>query len=130
MTAIHLTRPLPVCSCDLPLDRVETLRQIILITPHLVLLRIGLARPGTLLSRRWALTPPFQPYPAYSRAVIFCGAFPWISPAGCYPVSCFHEARTFLTNGFYFPLRGCPAALLPTLYINSSKSNDFLKVFM
>ena len=29
--------------------------------------------------------------------------FPWISPAGRYPVSCFREARPFLINGFYIP---------------------------
>jgi hypothetical protein len=28
----------------------------------------------------------------------FCGTFPGVAPAGCYPAPCFHGARTFLTR--------------------------------
>jgi len=52
---------------------------------------------------RWALTPPFHPYPIKQNLngrYIFCGTFPWACtnacPAGCYPASCFLGARTFL----------------------------------
>jgi len=49
---------------------------------------------------RWALTPPFHPYFNHrSKWFVFCGTFPWVRvnafPAGRYPASCFHGARTF-----------------------------------
>ena len=45
---------------------------------------------GALLPHLFTLTPLRERY-------IFCGAFPRITPAGRYPASCFHGARTFLT---------------------------------
>ena len=56
----------------------------------------GLPMPFPLPKKRCALTAPFHPY-LPRQAVIFCGAFPRIAPAGRYPASCFHGARTFLT---------------------------------
>jgi len=32
-----------------------------------------------------------------NRRFVFCGTIPGVAPAGRYPVSCFYEARTFLT---------------------------------
>ncbi len=42
---------------------------------YLVLHPMGLAMPPRLLLGRWALTPPFHPYPAETRRFVFCGAF-------------------------------------------------------
>lgn len=84
--------------------------------PYSVLLPVGFAVPLPLPAARWALTPPFHPYPAYrsvpsrrrargERADLsagrsaFCGTFPGVAPAGRYPAPCIHGARTFLTRG-------------------------------
>ena len=41
----------------------------------------------------------------------FCGTFPGVTPAGCYPAPCFHGARTFLTCRLSaYDMRGCPAS--------------------
>ncbi len=53
---------------------------------------------------RWALTPPFHPGRGKPRWFLFCGTFPRVarlpaSPAGSYPASLFHGARTFLQRG-------------------------------
>jgi len=48
-------------------------------------------KSGALLPHLFTLTCRWQ-------AVIFCGAIPRIAPAGRYPASCFHGARTFLTH--------------------------------
>lgn len=122
-TAIHLTKPLPACSCDLPLDEVETLRQENPDTPSLVLHQIGLALTLTVTGSAVGSYPAFSTLPKHALAVIFCGAFPRISPAGRYPVSCFHEARTFLTFRFYFPKRDCPATrkVIYTKFISNAR---------
>lgn len=51
--------------------------------PYSALLLVGLAMPGLLPNPRWALTPPFHPYP--EGRFHFCGAFPRVTPAGRYP---------------------------------------------
>ena len=46
---------------------------------------------------RGALLPhPFTLTWRKARRFTFCGTFPRVSPAGCYPASCFLGARTFL----------------------------------
>ena len=87
--------------------------------PYSVLLPVGFTLPSLLPATRWALTPPFHPYPAGSvarqRAIQqagrfpFCGTFPGVAPAGRYPAPCFRGARTFLTS----PPFGIGEARLP-----------------
>jgi len=88
--------------------------------PYSVLLPVGFTLPPLLPAARWALTPPFHPYPAISAAwgfqavekagrFPFCGTFPGVAPAGCYPAPCFRGARTFLTS----PPFGTGEARLP-----------------
>ena len=85
--------------------------------PYSVLLPVGFALPPLLPAARWALTPPFHPYPASASArrpcppmrspaasraepqagrFIFCGTFPGVAPAGRYPAPFLRGARTFL----------------------------------
>jgi len=46
----------------------------------------------------------------------FCGTFPGVSPAGCYPAPCFRGARTFLIPPpFGLAERGCPAGWQPSI---------------
>jgi len=40
--------------------------------PYLALLRVGLAMRALLPAPRWALTPPFHPYPGRSRGGLTC----------------------------------------------------------
>ncbi|VVT05597.1 conserved hypothetical protein [Hoeflea sp. EC-HK425] len=92
--------------------------------PYSVLLPVGFTVPLPLPVARWALTPPFHPYPAASvpldRGIgsgnqvagrfAFCGTFPGVAPAGCYPAPLIRGARTFLTLlSFDAAGRGCPA---------------------
>ena len=73
-----------------------------------VLLPVGFTLPQPLLVMRWALTPPFHPYPLTGRFV-FCGTFPRVAPAGRYPAPLFRGARTFLTSRLSaLEKRGCP----------------------
>jgi len=58
-----------------------------LVLPYSTLLRMGFAWPEGRPFGRWALTPPFHPYPI-ARAVYFCGTFPEFALAGYYPASC------------------------------------------
>ncbi len=46
-----------------------------LLVPYLILLRTGFTLPPRLPLERWALTPPFHPYPNESRRFVFCGTF-------------------------------------------------------
>lgn len=84
--------------------------------PYSVLLPVGFALPPLLPGVRWALTPPFHPYPASASLLshvspcgrpmaasepqagrfIFCGTFPRVTPAGRYPAPFLRGARTFL----------------------------------
>ena len=61
--------------------------------PLFVLHRVGLAVPSSLPSRRWALTPPFHPYPRW--AVYFLWRYP--SPPRGIPR--FHGARCLEMSG-------------------------------
>ena len=63
---------------------------------YLALLPVGLAMPALLPARRWALTPPFHPYPSTLGRSIFCGAFRRIAPPGRYPAPFPCGVRTFL----------------------------------
>src|SRR5881394_816901 len=63
---------------------------------YLALLRPGVAVPRLLPGARWALTPPFHPYPLDTRAV--CSLWPCPSPFGAQalPGGLPCGARTFL----------------------------------
>jgi len=81
---MYLGYPLQDSSCSLPggIGRAN-------LPPYLALLRTGFTMPSSSRKKRWALTPPFHPYPTTRvRRYIFCGTFPRLAPAGCYPVSC------------------------------------------
>ena len=70
--------------------------------PYSVLLLVGFTMPRLLPTTRCALTAPFHPYLISSDIVVrnrrfaFCGTFPRVTPAGCYPAPLFRGARTFL----------------------------------
>ena len=50
------------------------------------LLPVGLAVPSQSPETRWSLTPPFHPYSGHCpKRFVFCGAFPRVTPGGCYP---------------------------------------------
>src|SRR5690606_29505093 len=59
---------------------------------------MGFTLPLLLPVARWALTPPFHPYPA-NEAVCFLRHYPWGFPRRALPGIAFHGARTFLTRG-------------------------------
>ncbi len=48
---------------------------------------------GALLPHPFTLTLLRQ---GFGGRFAFCGTFPGVAPAGCYPAPCFHGARTFL----------------------------------
>jgi len=84
--AIHLGRPLPDASRDLPGRRrgnppagTSPARR-----PYLVLLPVGFTLPPPLPAARCALTAPFHPChgPKPVRRFTFCGTFPGVAPAG------------------------------------------------
>ena len=92
LMAIHLARLLPAVSSDLPEhDAGSHLNGAPFACPYLVLLRMGFAMPVLLPGRRCALTAPFHPYHGRQRdrrwRYFFCGTFPRVTPAGCYPAS-------------------------------------------
>ena len=93
--AIPLGRPSPDASRDLP-ERLarrgacpKTRRS------YSVLLPVGFALPLPLPPARCALTAPFHPC-RQNRRFAFCGTFPGVAPAGCYPAPFLRGARTFL----------------------------------
>jgi hypothetical protein len=58
--------------------------------PYSVLLLAGLAMPSLSPGTRWALTPPFHPYPAsprLRRAVCFLWRYPWGRPRRALPAA-------------------------------------------
>jgi len=58
--------------------------------PYLVLLQAGLAMPSRSPGPRWALTPPFHPYPPsprLRRAVCFLWRYPWGHPRRALPAA-------------------------------------------
>lgn len=60
---------------------------------YVALLRMGFAVPQALPSARWALTPPFHPYPAALAPgrFVFCGTVLEVALTGSYPASCSAE---------------------------------------
>ncbi len=102
-TAIHLGRLSPGASSDQPEPACHGENGVFLAEncgSYAVLLQVGLAMPPLLPRTRCALTAPFHPYPsaasprrrfqrkgrdAAEGRFVFCGAFPWVSPAGRYP---------------------------------------------
>src|SRR5215472_16491379 len=69
---------------------------------YLVLLPVGFSVPPPLPAVRCALTAPFHPClpprcPRADRRCTFCGTFPGVAPAGCYPAPYLRGARTFLS---------------------------------
>jgi hypothetical protein len=60
------------------------------------LLLVGLAMRVLLPVPRWALTPPFHPYPCGHGRFHFCGAFRRVAPPGRYPAPLLCGVRTFL----------------------------------
>jgi hypothetical protein len=63
---------------------------------YLALLRLGVTSPRLLPATRWALTPPFHPYPPLRWAVYFLWPFPSPFDAQVLPGSLPFGARTFL----------------------------------
>ena len=105
--AIHLGRPLPDASRDLPGRRRGNPPGLAAVPPLFGLAPGGVyhAVPvaGDAVRSYRTLSPlPAGPKPGWRFA--FCGTFPGVSPAGRYPAPCFHGARTFL------PPRGFPHA--------------------
>jgi len=84
--------------------------------PYLALLPVGLAVPELLPAPRWALTPPFHPYPSGVPAsrtegrFLFCGAFRRVAPPGRYPAPFLLGVRTFLPGAF----KSTEAAIQPS----------------
>ena len=76
-------------------------------------LPVGLAVPVRLPVPRWALTPPFHPYPSGDGRSVLCGAIPGVAPAGRYPAPSPHGVRTFLDRS---PCRGHPALRAPPVW--------------
>ena len=76
-------------------------------TPHIPLL-FGLAPDGVYRAVPIARNAvrsyhTLSPLPSVrrktcTRRFAFCGTFPWLTPAGRYPASCPHGARTFLSS--------------------------------
>src|SRR5256884_1476383 len=64
---------------------------------YLPLLRLGVTVPRLLPGARWALTPPFPPYPLDKRAVCFLWPVPSPCGAQALPGSLPSGARTFLS---------------------------------
>src|SRR5918992_4157362 len=109
---ICLGWPLPATSGSLPAAGPSSSRNRDRCGPHLAaylaLLRLGVAVPPLLPATRWALTPPFHPYPAgplarAGRAV--CSLLPCPSPFGAQalPGSLPSGARTFLETACTAP---------------------------
>ena len=90
--AIHLGRPSPGASRDLPGPGAET-RPPFGMGPYLILLPVGFALPPPLPAARCALTAPFHPYHFVAlscerRRYVFCGTFPRLTPGWRYQPPC------------------------------------------
>ena len=98
---IHLGRPLPDASRDLPEERCENAP---VVQSHRSFL-FGLAPGGVYraapVSRRAVRSyRTLSPLPvgfATNWRFAFCGTFPGVAPAGRYPAPCLRGARTFLS---------------------------------
>ncbi len=122
--AIHLGRPSPGASCDLPGRRRGNPPGREACRPYLVLLPVGFAVPSPLPATRCALTAPFHPYPWASaearRRFAFCGTFPRVAPAGRYPAPCSRGARTFLPPAAFAIAGRRPSGRLAPFYLRIS----------
>src|SRR5690606_12845694 len=76
-----------------------------------VLLPVGFTLPLLLPVARWALTPPFHPYPHDSGRFAFCGTFPGVAPAGSYPAPCSVEPGLSSRAAFRLSLARPPGRL-------------------
>ena len=94
--------------------------------PYSVLLPMGLAVPPPLPASAVGSYPTISPFPRRVAGVCFLWRFPlgWrphllkgrpVSPAGHYPASCFHGARTFLRRALSSPATAAarPAGMSP-----------------
>jgi len=84
--------------------------------PYSVLLPVGFAMPVPLPVPRWALTPPFHPYPTAeaARAVCFLRHFPWGRPRRALPGTVFPWSPDFpLRRSFDMCRSGRPANWWP-----------------
>src|SRR5204862_7171383 len=55
---------------------------------YLALLRLGVAVPRPLPNARWALTPPFHPYPLATGRSVLCGPVRRLAAPGRYLAVC------------------------------------------
>ena len=85
-------------------------------------------RCGRLLPYPFTLTPSRNP-----KRFTFCGTFPWVrpkaSPAGCYPASCIHGARTFLHCALSRPAAAITRPTDTTTYMPSMTCRQQKDVF-
>ena len=106
VAAIHLGRVSPRASCNLPGRRAGNCPEGCPSMPPLFGLAPGVVYRAAPVARRAVGSyPTLSPLPWQSRPkswpprrFAFCGTFPGVAPAGCYPAPCFHGARTFLTR--------------------------------
>ena len=107
-TVIHLGRPLPDASCNLPGRRREHACQVPAEagadTPSLFgFAPGGVYHAATVTGSAVRSYRTLSPLPVFVPAswnlagrFAFCGTFPRVAPAGRYPAPCFRGARTFL----------------------------------
>ncbi len=95
-------------------------RRGLLLVAYSALLRLGFAVPPVLPRARWALTPPFHPYPRISWAVCFLWHFPSPRCPGVtwQPVQ---GARTFLDATRRFRRDRPAGELAPVSYISGRR---------
>ena len=114
--AIHLGRPLPDASRDLPERRCENPSAAQSHRPFLFGLAPGGVYPATPVTARavrsYRTLSPLPADLAVCRRFAFCGTFPGVAPAGRYPAPLFPGARTFLEPPPFGELRR--AAARPT----------------
>ena len=111
--AIHLGRPLPDASRDLPEDRCGKAPAQLApnASSYLVLLPVGFAVPLPLPVARCALTAPFHPCrPRTGGGLLSVALSLGLTPAGRYPAPFFRGARTFLPHS----IAGTRAAIRPS----------------
>ncbi len=98
--AIHLGRPLPDASRDLPERRCGNSSAAQSRRPFLFSLAPGGVYPATPVTERavrsYRTLSPLPTNHTVCWRFTFCGTFPGVAPAGRYPAPCFRRARTFL----------------------------------
>ena len=112
---IHLVDLLPDHSCDRPGDWTDRLNRppIWSCSGWGFPCHLRYRKRGVLLPRRFALTSNRQKILGSGWRSIFCGTFPGVAPAGCYPASCPMEPglSSALTTAIIQP---APILLKPT----------------